>query len=63
MASFQIQPFIVETLGSAELERYATAWAALSCCENYEFDSPVNLALRVAAAAAIEEQWKRSAHR
>lgn len=63
MAPFQITPFVVEVLGDQELERLGVAWQTLVSCENYEWDSPINLALRVAAAAAIEEQWRRSARR
>lgn len=62
MAPFQTEAFLLQGWGTAELERNLVAWEALSLCDNYELDSPVNLALRVAASAAHEELWKRTAH-
>lgn len=63
MAPFQVQAFILESLTDEELDERIVEWQALGRCANYERDSAVNLAVLVAAAAAVEEQWKRTGGR
>lgn len=56
---YQREMFLVEGMSLEDLDLLLASCEALACCANYEWDSPVNLAVRITCGAVREELYRR----